>query len=307
MDKKQTNEKKKLTTEQKEFYLIKTRLQQLDELERQRDLNLVELHEKNDLNTRLWEKMIRYARSLSATSTRGYALPNDYLDDLVQALALKFYINFPKYDPLVATPTTFFHFYFLEAIGEYKRNDSQNGLSANDANNIARIKRAIKQHELLGEAYDVSILSIDTGLSVKVVKKTLNLMNNALVANIDNMLDLKSTIPQPEEVALNNELNEELYSVIDSTLTAFEKKIFFSIVNLEGEKSRKYKEVAAIFNIPIHEVKALWNSIITRLANNPILKKYSPTIDPDDLNLNTHTLASDMMEIDIINTFTDEE
>lgn len=296
------SEPKRLTNEQKFFYYLKNNLEKYEEIERKRALTYEETKEMNCIKEALWGKIVRYARSLAATSMQGYAVSSGYMDDIIQSIALIFFANLPKYDPLKSTPTTFFHRYFQEAITNYKLKDSQH-LTQNDATNIRKVRTAIQDHEKKGEPYNYAVISQDTALSIKVVKKTIKLMNTSMRANIDDMLELQAKELTPEQQYLENERNRELYDVLDKELSDFEKEFLFAKINFNGDKDATYKDLSEKFGMAVHDVKSTWNDILTRLAGNPRLQRLNPTLSDDDLKLNTHTDASDIMEADILDEF----
>lgn len=291
----------KMTSEQKFFALAIKFLNEFDEIEKTRELTWEEKNEKNKITTALWNKMIRYVRSLTAQSLQNYNKYNDYMSEITQSICAVFFSQLPYYDPRATAPITYFTPYFLQEISKYKRNDSQH-MTQNEANNTRKVRQAIKYHEARNEPYDYQVISIDTGLSVNVVKKTFERMSNSHMANIDDMIDLVSKTDTPEQSLLKEEAKTEIWDTVNRVLDEDEKIFLFTKLNLDGEKDMTYKTLAETFNMEIHDVKAKWSSIQTKLASDSILQKHNPSFkEVSSIKLNTHTSASDDMADDLLN------
>lgn len=300
MEDSNSKEKKKLTSEQRAFYMCMTRL---DKLEHDMTYNVMSNSETikikrniDSIQQYLWELIYKYARSLAASSMKNYRCPNDYLSELTQSMAEMFYTKLPLYRPLENTPTTFFTPYFYEVIGKYKRNESQH-FTASEANNVRKVRTAMKELEAKGLSYDYQVLATCTGLSVPVVRKTVDRMNTSIIANIDDLVDLQSKELNPEEAFIENEKKIAVNSEIERLLTPFEQCVFRRKFLTDDSKASTYKAVAEYFGKPEHEIKSLINHCKVKLANSPILQSYSKKkIDTDDCNLNTMSNATDLME-----------
>ena len=291
--------KRKLTQEQKDFCICKKILETLDQKEVTEGLTNEDKRTRDLVNTELWSKVVKYARSLAKQSLASYTKSIDYMDDVLQSMAMYFYTNLPNYDPTQSTPTTFFTPYFYEAITTYKRKESQH-MTTNDAHNIGKVKKAINDHNSRNEGYTAQILAMDTGLSLKVVKNTIQRMQNSGMANIDDLINMKSDNLTPEEHFLEQEKKELLYNAVDSELSEDEKEFLYAKLNYSnGEKELTYTALAKMFKMEISAVKAKWNSIITKLSNNPDIKHFRPSIK-EDVTYSMMSDATDTMEEDLL-------
>lgn len=59
-----------------------------------------------------------------------------------------------------------------------------------------------------------------------------------------------------------------MIDLIDRILPYREKLVYFTRVNLDGDKNMPFEKVAEILDIPLKEVKILFNSAIIRLRKN---------------------------------------
>lgn len=293
----------KLTSEQKFFALSIKFLNEFDEIEKTRELTWEETVKKNKITTALWNKIIRYARSLIASSMENYNKYNDYMSELTQSIAAVFFQYLPYYSPQKGAPSTFFKPYFLQEITKYKRNDSQH-MTPSEAINVRKVRQAVNYHESKNEPYDYQIISLDTGLSVNVVKKTFERMSNSQMVSIDDILEVAAKTDTPEQNFLKEEAKNEIWDAVDRLLDEDEKIFLFTKLNLDEEKSLTYKALAEKLNLEIHEVKSKWSFIQTKLASDPVLQKLNPTLkEVKVMKLNTHTNASDTMADDLLSNF----
>ena len=88
-------------------------------------------------------------------------------------------------------------------------------------------------------------------------------------ADIDDATNQRSSIAGPEESYLNKEREEILIEMINSILSDKEKLVYYTRVNLDGNKNMPFEKVAETLNMPLKEVKRLFNSAICRLSTNP--------------------------------------
>lgn len=298
---------KKLTYEQRLFYLLKHVIDECNEKAKKGEMTPEDERLLNAAKSKLLEAIIKYARSLSSSSLENYAKASDYQDDVMQSIVENMIKTLDKYDPLRTTPTTFFRPYIQGAVTKYKRDEIQH-LTANDANHVNLVRAAIRKHELRNESWNHEILSKDTGLSIKVVKRTLALMNSATYANIDDCADLKANYPTPEESFLDNEKKRILYESINSELSDFEKEFFYTKINLDDGKELYYTAMAKLYGMGVHEVKKMWNDIITRLATKTDIRLLDPRKshnNEDKAELEFLNDASDEMIDDMLSEFND--
>ena len=172
------------------------------------------------------------------------------------------------YDATKGTPTTFFVRYFRAAIREFIL-FTWHHLNSYDMQNYREISKAIEFYEQRRIAYTPEMLATKTGMSVKIVTSTLKYVEQSHYADIDDATNQRSSIAGPEESYLNKEREEILIEMINSILSDKEKLVYYTRVNLDGNKNMPFEKVAETLNMPLKEVKRLFNSAICRLSTNP--------------------------------------
>ena len=133
-------------------------------------------------------------------------------------------------------------------------------------------------------------------------------MNSATYANIDDCADLKANYPTPEESFLDNEKKRILYESINSELSDFGKEFFYTKINLDDGKELYYTAMAKLYGMGVHEVKKMWNDIITRLATKTDIRLLDPRKshnNEDKAELEFLNDASDEMIDDMLSEFND--
>ena len=189
----------------------------------------------DSLNQKLWDSQVKFAMKTANEMMQKYRRYKDAYQDVEQACACKFFEVLPKYDPYYTTPTTYFVRYYREVISDYLHRFSQN-LTAYDAGNVSKVRKAIDFYEKRNLRWNPSVLSTRTGLSAKVVKNTIKFMQTTTYMPIDDKFDCASKIPGPEATCISNDIENRLYSIIrdDTNLTPLAKRVFFEKVNLIG-------------------------------------------------------------------------
>lgn len=278
-----------LTQEQVMFFAAQKRIRELQ----QKD-DPASLEEIQRIQEKLWKSIWRFAKS-EINRMMGVFSTEDERNDVEQDCAVKFFSKLPSYDPLRATPTTFFVRYFKEAISDnIRRNHTK--LSQYDAANSRKIKAAIAAYEAQGIEWSIDMLATKTGLSQKVVKATLYYSTNAKIANIDETPPLISSILSPEEAYQEKENNRALYDAIFRNITPLEKNILMLRVNINGSKKMPYDKIAERTGLPIRKVKSILNGAICKLNQDESLRHQFG-------ERNTyHTLTPIQMQDDSIDT-----
>ena len=270
------------------FYAGKKRIDFLEKKKKEKGLTVEEQLEIDEIRQMLFENVVRFGISLAHKRMGKYRKDTDAFQDIQQDLAVIFYDKLPLYDPTKSTPTTFYLRYFNQVITEYILKYSQH-MSQYDAHNVSIVRAAIKYYEEQGIKWDEPMIVTKTGLSPKVVKNTLRMASNSIMANIDDALDMASNIPTPEENYMQNEKTSTLYRVLQETLSKEELNFFFYKVNLDG-KERSYQQVADGLGMQVRDVKKKWSSIIARLNANRELQSYGhPRSRNNKIKINLRT------------------
>lgn len=292
------NTERTLTKEQYMFYIGKKKIEKLEKVGSEN--SLAEIKEIKEI---LWMSISKFAKS-EINRMMGMYSTEDERCDVLQDCACKFFFKLPSYDPLRVTPTTFFVRYFREVIANHiRRNHIQ--LTQYDAANSRKVKAVINEYESKGIAWTSDMVATKTGLSQKVVKKTISFATNAKVANIDDTLSLISTMPTPEESLQEKENKRALYSSILKNTTPIERKILLMRVNLEGRKKMSYDKISEITGMSIREVKAVLNGAVCKLNQDQLLRTQfgERNIYHDISGIQMQEDVTDFIENDILNIF----
>lgn len=282
------------TDEQKLFIYGLHKLRLLETKENTEGLTDEDIEERKNIQLKLFKAIYKYGIKLSSEQMAKYRTANDAYADVFQDLYMKFQEVLMLYDPTRTTPTTYFKPYFREVTSKYLRDYSQH-LTQNQATNVAKVRKAIRDLEQMNISPDVSMISRRSGLSLKVTDKTLNTMYNSTYADIDSVLDMSSKLPTPEEALLDSEKETEVITAIKSILTPKEVEYFYHYAGVDDEltfdgstpvskeppavsayKVLTYKQFAEDYGIPIHEAKSIISGIIAKLSNSRVLQKYNP-------------------------------
>lgn len=249
---------------------------------------------------KLWSEVAFYARGLITAGMDTYIKDNDYRLDLEQDCRLIFYENLMNYNPEISAPTTYFKRYFLQKISEYKHKNSQH-MTANEAKNVAKLRFFIQQHEKKGESYDYKTLSQESGISRRVVERTLRRMNTSRQANIEDVIIPTTKDMQPESVFIRREAEDTILKALTDTLTKDEMNFYYDRVYNNGNDNRHmpFKVLAERYNIQPHEAKEKWQTILGKLYIHPLLRKLLPRVNDDGMELNIHARATEAMQMDI--------
>lgn len=173
--------------EQEEFYYLKRELnkvlEEMEELKKRKDEpgvkeKLDELEEyRQRLCLSMWVRIKKYAKSEITRMSRDYGATFEQMNDMEQSLCAIFFEKLPQYDPLQSTPTTYFKRYFRQEISGYLRQYHAK-MTQYDAANVRKLRKAIDHFKENEMDYNYEMLSQRTGLSILVVKRTLQIADN---------------------------------------------------------------------------------------------------------------------------------
>ncbi len=277
---------KTMTKEQKIFKVGLRKLDEYDEIRLKRPLKEHELAEENKIKEVLFATVKRYGISVIRSMTQKYRLSSDAYQDLYQDLAIIFYEKYRDYNPDITTPTTYFVRYFRQKVSEYLV-ENMHKLTAYDANNVLKVRRAIAYYESKGVKWTEEMLSIRTDLSLKVVHSTIIFSYASNYASVEEAYELKSHIKTPEEYFAEKESHIALLRAIQKNTTEEELQLLMMRVNPDGVKEMPYEKIAEQKGMPVREVKKKINTCICRLNQDkellehfskPTLKKYKSTL-----------------------------
>lgn len=232
-----------LTKEQIVFEKGIQGLKKYEAISKKRELTDKEIEQTKNIKRILFEHVSKFAIKEAHAMLTYYNLPNDAYSDIYQEMALIFYDHLLEYNPLLSTPTTFFVRYFKEVARNYILNDVIH-MSQYHATNIRKVKSAIIFYNSIGVPYTIDMIANRTGLSHKVVSNTIKLAYNAQYANVDEELNMQSSVQTPEEQLLENEDSNILGKAIKDNLNDTEINLLMMRINMDGTKFMSYEKIA---------------------------------------------------------------
>lgn len=221
-----------------------------------------------------WVLIQRYASALSYQMMGGYHPTTDEMMELQYELWMTYRKVLPGYHAEKGTPTTYFRCYFQGTIRTYIV-ETYHNLKQYDIQLYRRLRQIISDFELQGVDYTPEMIANKSGISVKIVERTLQIAENSKMADIDEIYSQAGEIEGPEEVLLKSEAAEVLKTLIDNRLNDKQRMVFYARVNLESIKERSYEDVAKLLGMTLKDVKTLYNSAITTLqADEEFIRSY---------------------------------
>ena len=267
MAKSSTAKTSRLSDTQLYFYVGKKKLEELERKEKEEGLTPAESRERDEILQKLLGKIIRYGIDLARKRMGKYRKDTDAYQDVQQSLATIFFEKLPFYDPTLTAPTTFFSPYFKQVITEYILQYSQH-MSQYDAHNVALVRGAERYFESQGITWDEPMIATKTGLSPKVVKRTLQLAQTSIRASVEDSYDMASSEPTPEEYLLKDERSRMIWNALKDSLSPEDLEFFLYKVNLDGKRERTMQQVADELGMQVRDVKKRYAGIIARLNTN---------------------------------------
>ena len=260
-----------MTKEQAVFYKLLKEIKTLEEQEPKDEEELKEQKKKiNEDKTLLWAHIYKFAKS-EINALMGDFSTQEEREDALQRVALIIIEKLNNYNPLQATPTTYFVRFFKQEISKHIRSYHKR-LTQYDATNARRISNVVTEYEKKGVNPPIDVISRKTGLSPKVIKSTLFYSNNSKVANVEESYDLSSDIPTPEQFLIKNEQQRILAETLKNNTSQLERKLLMLRINPEGKKPMPYDKIAQETGMPIREVKQVINRAICRMNQDRNLR-----------------------------------
>ena len=263
----ETGKNHSLTEAQMTFYARKKKYCALKEKrESGEPLSYEDELEEEKLKTDLFASVLKFGMREAKKTFMHYQVDSDAYLEIQQDFAEKFYEKLDSYDPLKSTPTTFYIRYFREAISNYLSKNTLH-LSQYDVKNSRKIAEAIQFFDKQGIQWTENMIADHTGLTLKVVKSTLQYRQNANYANIDDeeFTQLASGMQSPEECVISQEQRRILCQEICSTLTPDERNVLIRKINPDGRKEKSFETVRKETGLAMRETKILYNRAVSKL------------------------------------------
>ncbi|BCJ93066.1 hypothetical protein acsn021_06350 [Anaerocolumna cellulosilytica] len=244
---------------------------------------------KNDIT----EQMYRYHSSNSEIREAGTAeIINDYTkfisyiintryasyksdwEELMQQGVLGILNALQTYDPALSKPTTYFYSYIVHELTDYVSN-YKSTVSPYYAAQINKVKNSISELEKKGIQYTEHEISVLTGFSIESVCRILDLINRTNILHYESDDYLESCLTQneksPETHYIINEQNRIIHDAL-LCLPQIERKIILLKIGFSIEK-QTYKAIAKQVNLPVEQVKQLYQQGLQKLRRQPEMRK----------------------------------
>ena len=222
---------------------------------------------QNKIALHLWDVLEKFVIKTINDMTSSYKINKSDRSDILQSVFVEYYVKLPMYDPQKAAPSTFIVRYIREQVSKFLR-DEKTHLTQYDSNNKRKIDKARTEFEKRNVEPTIEMLSAATGLSVKVIKQTDHYSQNAKMADVDKEFKLQAQLPTPEESFEEKENKKILYKAISDNCTDLEITVLLARVNLDEAKQKSFEKVAQDLNMPIRDVKAVYNSCVCKLNHD---------------------------------------
>lgn len=278
----ETQKTRHLTGAQMTFYARKKKYCAIKEKrESGGALSYEEKLEEDKLKADLFASVLKFGMKEAKKTFMHYQVDSDAYLDIKQDFAEKFYEKLDSYDPLKSAPTTFYVRYFREVISNYLSKNILH-LSQYDARNSRKIAEAIQLFDSQGIQWTENMIADHTGLTLKVVKSTLQYRQNTNYANIDDeeFTQLASDMQSPEECVISQEQRRFLRQELSRTLTPNEWNVLIQRINPDGRKEKTFEAVRRETGLAMKETRTLYNRAISKLRCNRELCKFF-NIEPE--------------------------
>lgn len=199
-----------------------------------------------------------------------------YYDDLVQSGLMGITVGLRDYDPEKSKPSTYFYYFIVHEMQDWL-NQNVYKTTPYYSVNIKKVNKAIAKLESMGAPSTARDISIQTGIPIDTVEKTLRIMNGTAEIGLsfcENNLD-DPDFGNPEFETLKKEGVEQIYKIIAETLTQEETLILFYLHGLGEMEQLPLKDIAKKLNISIDKVKKAKQEIYCKLKNSS-LAQYRP-------------------------------
>ncbi len=257
--------------EQAIFQYAMPALKNLRQKEKDKTITQEEKKEKDEILCMLFYLIKNYGYNIMNDMTKGCHLRYHDREELATMIKLAFMEHIYDYDPHKSTPTTYFKHYFIEAVRNYLQFCM--GINQYYYTNMKKVRNVLNRYSQSDSKCDPELISRLTGLSPKVVKKTLEMMEYHKVG-IDEVFDVSSNNITPEETVLEKEKLLRLNKILKDALTPQEEKHMLLRLNLDGVRLRTYGEIAEAMGSNVQDVSFILKNAQKKLRSDQNLKEF---------------------------------
>ncbi len=204
---------------------------------------------------------------------------NYYWEDLFQQGILGIIESLEKYDPELATPSTYFTFFIIHQLSEYC-NSFIKGRSSHYSAKIKKINVARSQLEAVGIMFPTPAdLAIQTGLKIDQVMKTLEVETRTSYISLQSEEYINEYLTDyvkgPDELYEEEEKIQLLHKAIED-LPFIEREVVLRKFGLNCEKPQTNVMISKAVCISPSEVRNRLQNAMKMLRKNPNLCDYFP-------------------------------
>jgi RNA polymerase sigma factor (sigma-70 family) len=215
-----------------------------------------------------------YTKFISYIINTRYASYKSDWEELMQQGVLGILNALQTYDPELSKPTTYFYSYIVHELTDYVSN-YKSTVSPYYAAQINKVKNSISELEKKGIPYSEHEISVLTGYSIESVCRILELINHINILHYESDDYLESCLTQneksPEAHYIINEQNRIIHNAL-LCLPTIERKIVLLKIGFSIEK-QTYKAIAKQINLPVEQVKQLYQQALQKLRRHPEMRK----------------------------------
>ena len=287
------------SVEQAIFQYAMPALKDLRQKEKDKTITQEEKKEKDEILCMLFYLIKNYGYNIMNDMTKGCHLRYHDREELATMIKLAFMEHIYDYDPHKSTPTTYFKHYFIEAVRNYLQFCM--GINQYYYTNMKKVRNVLNRYSQTDSKCDPEIISRLTGLSPKVVKKTLEMMEYHKVG-IDEVFDISSNNITPEETVLEKEKLLRLNKILKDALSPLEEKHMLLRLNLDGVRLRTYGEIAEAMGSSVQDVSFILKNAQKKLRSDQNLKDflgayYSHYVDENQNHEKDNLFSEDISSI----------
>lgn len=248
------NQEDAKSMEQAIFRYAMPALKNLRQKEKEKTITREEKKDKDDILCMLFYLIKNYGYEIMNSMTKGCHLRYHDREELGTMIKLAFMEHIYDYDPDQSTPTTFFKHYFIEAVRNYLQYCM--GINQYDYSNMKKVRNVLSRYEQMNHKCDPEMISRITGLSPKVVKKTIEMMGYYKVG-MDEAFDVCSVSTSPEDTVLEKEKMLRLNKILKDALSPEEEQCMHLRLNMDGLRLRTFGEISKITGLQIQDISSI--------------------------------------------------
>ncbi|OUQ67911.1 hypothetical protein B5E53_07915 [Eubacterium sp. An11] len=230
-----------------------------------------EKEELFDLRRRLFEGIKRYGFLLATNRIERDGAYLDTVAEIESELFIVFCDTLEKYDTFYAV-TTYFKWHFWGAICRYFA--KQGGKTQYHIQKMAKISWCIQKCEEMQIDCIVKNIAEMTGMTERLVKKTLEEENRSQLISLDKLYSRRDKGLTPEEVIVQKECRDLLDKSARRNLSEKEYELFCCLFCVNFIKNIPYKKMAEQTGYSLMEVKELIQSIKNKMSGDETLRQY---------------------------------